>query len=1238
MAFPAKAQLNFPDTVHICDTNLVQINMDLDSATIALLNEIQTTSFTSLSLGDDEFSDDINLDFTFNFYGFSYTSCILSSNNFISFDTSYALHSSPYTIASALPDAATNTNASKLKNTILAPWQDIQPNTGGMLDYATIGTAPNRIFVVRWFDVPMYNCSNLYYSSAILLYENGDKIETHIVNKPNCSWNSGLAIHGLQNKTGTTAEIIIDPTTGLERNVPNTWSTDTEGVRFVPNGNNDYTTSFVDFIPIVSVSNLLWSTTDSTLVGIGSSFNWDPASSTGDLDTLIVNSPSFNSTFTDTIVLISNPNLNISLPNGSPCNFDSVLLAHNLPYADSVLWSTGETSPTIQIFTNGLYSVTAYLDDCSYTKSLSILFNQSDFSLGNDTLLCAGDSLMAGASFIGANYFWQDGFNEPIYNIKEPGTYWVTMTLNGCQYKDTIEVDFTAPFVFPSDTLVCAGTPFDLEANYPNSTFVWQDGSTDSIFNVSQNGVYSVTVTTPLCTFFAETAVLFIDSLIFDLGPDTAICFGDTLFLGTNYTSANYLWQDGSTPVKYNVEETGLYHCEITVGNCTISDTIFVTVDSIIEVDLGGQLTICEGDTLILDAFNDGATYTWNDSSIDTTLAVTGAGIYFVEVERNGCFFSDTVLVTKVAQEDFDFENDTVLICNGSTWAVDVSHDLAIGYIWQDGTISSGYFITQPGTYSFEIFFDNCSYTDSVVVDTISSAVIDLGPDITICHGDTAWLDATFPTASYDWTFTDDNGSTQNGTDAIYGAHTSGFYEVVLSYNNCTFVDTINVIVKPISSFDLGPDQSICANDNLVIGGFTPGATYLWNNGSTLSYQNVNQTGMYTLEVTLDGCPTSDSIFVDVVPIPNFSLGPDTILCTGETLLLDAYYPGATYTWQDGQTLSTYLVDKSGLYSAVLELDGCTFKDQINVKVIDSIMIDLPDTISFCEGESYYLNATFPDSGTTYTWNDGDHNAIHEVSTGGYSHVILQLGNCQFSDSTFVVVRPLPTINLIDTNICFGDQVVYSAYNQDAMSYMWQNGSTSSSIIAEQEGWYHVTVQNQYCVNQDSAYLSLTYVPETVLPEDTFLCEGNALLFHYTDTNYVYQWQNGTFQNQFSISDVGIYSLNVSNKCGESFSTMTVTREDCLCTLFIPNSFSPNGDNNNDNFEIFPECALSSYELQIFNRWGKMVFATEDPSEFWDGTFQGDELLQDSYVYKIKYAFVGEQIVHRKTNPVILLK
>jgi gliding motility-associated-like protein len=1216
----------------VCGTDPVNLEMELDPATLQLLADIQGTSFTPLSLGDDAFSDTVNLGFSLEFYGSTYSKCILSSNNFISFNTAYALQSTPYTISNALPDASTNLNASKLKNTILAPWQDIQPNVSGFLDYATVGTAPNRVFVVRWFDVPMYLCSALYFSSAILIYENGDKIETHIVNKPYCTWNNGLAVHGLQNNTGSIAEIVTDPTSGLDRNLPNTWSTTIEGVRFSPNGANDYTTSFIDFIPIISVANLNWKHIDGTFLGIGSSLEWDPLSTNNDIDTIIVQSPSYASTFTDTIILISDPQLDVSVQNPSTaCEFDTVVLEYNIHYADSVLWSTGETTPTISVDSTGTYSIQVFIDSCIYTNSQSVLIEASSFDLGNDTLLCYGDSLVIGTAYAGVDFQWQDGHDGPFYTVKEPGTYHLNMLLNGCPYSDTIVIDFTEPFTFPSDTMVCDGDPFYLDATYPGATsYLWQDGSTDSTFLVSQTGAYNVVVETDMCTHTGDLLVFFIDSLDYDLGPDTAICEGDTFSIGSFVLSASYLWQDGSTPVKYNVEETGMYTVEVTLGNCFITDSIYVEVFPIPEVDLGDQEQFFCGDSMILDATSfPGSTYLWTDSTTDSTLVVYGPGLYDVVVDNNGCLAYDTVLVIDLDLVLYDIAPDTMYLCDGDNIELNATFATAT-YEWQDGTPDPIYNVTTTGTYIVQTFVADCVLSDTVYVEVVTSPNVSLGPDsVLICEGEILNLDVTYPGATYEW---------QDGTtNPLYEVQLPGTYWVEVSLGSCLFKDTLVVEVNPLSSFEFGPDLTLCDGEQIVLSGFTPGATYLWNNGSPLSYQSVTQPGTYILDVTLNNCVKSDTIVIDFLPLPTFVLGPDITICQGDTAYLDAYYPGGTYLWQDGSTDAVYKAYTPGIYSAVVELNGCTFKDQINVTVNDSIQIQLIDTVSFCIGDSFILDATYPDINTEYQWNDGDQQALHVVKDPGPAIVTLSLGGCLFKDTTFVIVRDLPDVNLSDALICKGENHIFNAYTPDAVSYQWQDGSTGSSYIAEDEGWYWVITQNDHCSTRDSVYLSVDDVPQIVLPSDTFLCEDNEIAFSFTDTNLIYLWEDGVYAPYNSISEVGQYELTVTNHCGSTYSSMTVIREDCLCSFFVPNGLVAIDGSPNQYFELFPECNLKSFYIRIHNRWGKEVFYTEEWDNFWDGTYQGELLPQDSYIYQMEYSFEGELGVTKKTGIVTLL-
>ena len=216
---------------------------------------------------DDTFGGVIDLNFDFNFYGNTYNQVVLSSNNYLSFNTANAGGYSGWNIGAPIPN-----NFEAPMNAILCPWQDIYPgsNGNGTIQYATIGEAPNRVFIASFCGIPMFSCTDICYSSQIKLFETTNIIETHIAQKVLCStWNDGAAIHGLHNDNGTIAHVVTG-LDGIERNFPNEWTCEDDGWRFTPNGNNDYLMESIDFSPAVAGTDIIWQDQFGNQVGIGS--------------------------------------------------------------------------------------------------------------------------------------------------------------------------------------------------------------------------------------------------------------------------------------------------------------------------------------------------------------------------------------------------------------------------------------------------------------------------------------------------------------------------------------------------------------------------------------------------------------------------------------------------------------------------------------------------------------------------------------------------------------------------------------------------------------------------------------------------------------------------------------------------------------------------------------------------------------------------------------------------------
>ena len=156
------------DTI-LCDGQQGEVEVVL-SATAFAVDLTDSGIYT-----DDLHGGVINMGFDFTFYGNTYSDVVLSSNNFLTFNTTVANTYSDWTIDEAVPS-----NTDPPMNAILCPWQDINPgfNGNGIIAYATIGEEPNRIFIASFCGIPMYSCTDICYSSQIKLFESTNVIIT----------------------------------------------------------------------------------------------------------------------------------------------------------------------------------------------------------------------------------------------------------------------------------------------------------------------------------------------------------------------------------------------------------------------------------------------------------------------------------------------------------------------------------------------------------------------------------------------------------------------------------------------------------------------------------------------------------------------------------------------------------------------------------------------------------------------------------------------------------------------------------------------------------------------------------------------------------------------------------------------------------------------------------------------------------------------------------------------------
>lgn len=412
-----------------------------------------------------------------------------------------------------------------------------------------------------------------------------------------------------------------------------------------------------------------------------------------------------------------------------------------------------------------------------------------------------------------------------------------------------------------------------------------------------------------------------------DLGDDITICGNQIVELGINFPfPANYLWQDGSTEPILSVTESGTYWLQVETDNCTLNDTIQVNFQTI---DLGNDTVFCDPNpSLFLDAFHPLAiNYQWHDSSLESTFQVSEAGVYWVDVNFPSCTFRDSFEVQTLETDEFSLGPDTFL-CENNTITIGTLFSMA-SYEWQDGSIDPFFTVDEEGLYWVKISLnENCILEDSVFISYSALPAVDLGNDTTFCNEEPLTLNVSQANASYQW---------QDGSiDSSITINSSGTYWVEVTTNSCTNIDTINLNFLNGTTLDIGNDTTLCHGDTINLGQVITNASYSWNLGDTEPFITINEPGIYTLDVLVDGiCSLSDSVEIMYSEIPVIDLGNDTTICLQTPLELSFTIPNTNFLWDDGSNLPFKRIDKDGVYRLTVNNGLCFSSDSINVTTQD---------------------------------------------------------------------------------------------------------------------------------------------------------------------------------------------------------------------------------------------------------------------------------------------------------------
>lgn len=813
----------------------------------------------------------------------------------------------------------------------------------------------------------------------------------------------------------------------------------------------------------------------------------------------------------------------------------------------------------------------------------------------------------------------------------------------GCVY-DTIITNQTDTLALlldiGKDTTLCKGTY--VVVGYQGdeiAKYYWNTGALTPYITVHHSGKYTLNVLDTLgCPGLDSLQLLFLPFAELKLPNDTVLCVGDSLWIAAQSQNFTVLWNTGAQTDSILVKEKGWYKVIVSnVIGCSVSDSVFVRFTEP-TVQLPNDTSICINTfplNIVARATNF-QSFLWQNNSTANNFSIPNAGKYFIEaIDEWGCKAKDSITVGFYSLPTPVLRADTT-ICFGEKVRLNLPN-IYTNYAWNPtGFSGNSIEVNLAGQYSVEVTdYNGCKGCDTFNLTVNPLPKPNLGKDTSVCFGENITLKPTQAFSQYKWL--PNNEITNQITVSI-----ANTYILTVTNNfNCIGKDTIIVGIDTLPVISLGPDKTICANDSVSIGVNNLYVTYNWlpniGNKSTIVVKN---SGNYQLQVIdANGCKGRASVNVFVQNLPQPNLGVEITICKGDSVLLN---PGDfdKYFWlQNNVNTKTVWVKNAQKYIVeVADNNNCKAKDTIEIKH-QILQLDLAPIFYTCANERVTISPTTIDPLiTNLQWNT---NQTEKSITTGVSGKYWIKGTsalgCSVSDTTELISVPYPQ-NFIsgDSIACEGDLVQLSLVT-DAQNFVWKDGVSSRNYSVNQTGWYGITAQNtlgsKTCVTKDSVKVTFYDYPNLInTPKQIFCFEyGDAFNVQTNIQANWFVWDNNLPSNSAikEVKQSGLYNVIAYN---HPFCTITQdieVEELCPMRLFVPNAFTPNDDNLNETFKPVAVNFIN-YEIFIFNRWGELIYQSQDIESPWNGTYLGNPVQQDVYVWLIKISGLNNDLQNQK--------
>ncbi len=579
-------------------------------------------------------------------------------------------------------------------------------------------------------------------------------------------------------------------------------------------------------------------------------------------------------------------------------------------------------------------------------------------------------------------------------------------------------------------------------------------------------------------------------------------------------------------------------------------------------------------------------------------------------------------------------------------------------------------FTSTPGVWSIKNKSSNCNMAAFKFELNKIDAIVNI-PTATVCLPDpVVFSNNTANGNSFLWNFGDGTSSTEVNPTHLYPA--PGTYDVqiiVTDLNGCFYPDTTNfsVIIGEFQGQVNAPTNAICPGAPYQLNA-SGGINYEWSPSQFLNNPNIANP-IATVSVSTDfQVIITDSCGSDTLSVTlnvyggTATVSNDTVICIGESVPLMAS-GGGTYIWTpagflDNSNIGNPIATPTQNTTFSVEIttpEGCLLTNSIFVEVIQNEPNpNIPDTLKICENASTAIQVS---GATDYFWSPpinispliGPNVVANPTSSMMYyCDFVNACGTVR--DSVYIQIVKPNILAKNDTTICKGEIAFLMA--EGGVSYSWSpNGGLNQTygnlIVASpsQSTTYQVVGSDSYGC-KDTAYVAITLFPSNPVftVPDIYALDGDTLTLGVTPYNPqgTYTWSPTEFL------DCVVCPFPTATPTQNTYYTVTYTDENgCRTsdriniffdpTIYVPNTFTPDGNFANDVFKAVGGN-ISSFKLTVYNRWGEEIITLNSIKESWDGTYKGLPCPDGTYVWKMRYSRYESDDIRVKTGHINLIR